>query len=303
MRKVDVERPFRDVYRRLDLEEEREAASGGGAAAHAAHTWRRRQLERARALAPFLPPGCFLSGRTAAVIWRLPVPVADSEDLEVACFSPGRALRRRGVRGSRVDPRFVTVTAHEGLPVTDAVSTWCMLATRLGRWDAVALGDSVIRQPRIPGTRHLTRAPHATLEELERAAAAPYRRGRESLLGMLPNLSPHSASAPESHLRLALAEWGVPEPALDFDVFDGGGVLLGCSEIAFPDYRVAHEYEGAHHMTETAQWNRDIHKYRAYARNGWDVIRVTAELLYRRRDELREQTFDALAQRGWVPSR
>ncbi|WP_053383978.1 hypothetical protein [Leucobacter celer] len=90
-------------------------------------------------------------------------------------------------------------------------------------------------------------------------------------------------------------------PALDFDVYGLGGRLLGCSEIAFPEYRVVQEYEGDHHRTDTGQWNRDVQKHRDYARAGWDVIRVTSELLYRRRAELRAQTFDALVKGGWTP--
>ncbi|MBK0418073.1 hypothetical protein JD276_03390 [Leucobacter sp. CSA1] len=84
-------------------------------------------------------------------------------------------------------------------------------------------------------------------------------------------------------------------------MFDDAGRLLGCSEIAFPEHLVAHEYEGDRHRTEPAQWNRDIRKYRDYGSAGWEVIRVTSQLLYVRANELREQTFDALRRHGWTP--
>lgn len=300
---ADIEHPFHGVYRRRDGEPK---ASGGIGPSLDPRTgsaeWRRRQLRNAQTLAPFLPPGFFFCGRTAAVIWRLPVPAARSEDLEVACFSPGRALRMRGVRGSRIDPRLAGITRRHGLPVTDAATTWCLLAPGLAVRDGVALGDAAIRRPRIPGTRRLEREPYATPEDLERATMVPFRRRRPALLGMLPLLSTQSASAPETHLRLMLQEWGLPELTLDFDVRGERGELLGCSEMVFREFRLACEYEGDHHRIETVQWNRDIQKYRDYARAGWDAIRVTSDLLYRRRNALRGQILDALVQRGWVPS-
>ncbi len=85
---------------------------------------------------------------------------------------------------------------------------------------------------------------------------------------------------------------------LDHDVRAHDGRLLGCSEFAYPELRLALEYEGAHHRTETRQWNRDIEKYQHYAQAGWEVLRVTADLLYPRRDELRARVFEALARRS-----
>ncbi|MFT4232916.1 MAG: hypothetical protein QM606_09110 [Leucobacter sp.] len=297
LRGEGVERPFHGVCRRI----EQTAGPLPGGELHPAETWRGRQLHLAQTLAPFLPDGYFFCGRTAAVIWGVPVPAHPEDVVEVACFSPRRALRMSGVRGSRVDARLARVVRREGLPVTDVATTWCALAPCLPWRDGVALGDGAIRQVRIPGTRRLKRSPYATLDDLERAANAPYRRGRETLAAMLPVLSPHSASAPESHLRLMLADWGAPTPELDFDVYDSGGRLLGCSEVAFPEFRVAHEYEGDHHRTDRRQWDRDVAKLRDYANAGWDPIRVTAQLMYRDPQRLRRQTFEALANRGWHP--
>jgi hypothetical protein len=114
-------------------------------------------------------------------------------------------------------------------------------------------------------------------------------------------LSPHSASPPESHMRLQLQAWGFPQPALDYDVYDLHGRLLGCSEIAFPDFKVALEYEGDHHRTSQKQWNRDIEKVHDYTVAGWITIRVTGQLLYVRTQELFCAVDEALRSRGWRP--
>lgn len=222
-----------------------------------------------------------------------------SADLEVSTFQPNRAPRREGLRASQAKPGLLRVVEHRGVPMTDPASTWAMVAAGLELRDGIALGDAVIRRPRIPGTARLERPPLATTADLEGIVAAGRRRGIARLREALPLLSPHSASPPESHLRLLLREWDMPNPELDFDVFDAHGRLLGCSEIAFPEFHLAMEYEGLGHLVGARQWNRDIAKYRDYASAGWEALRVTAELLYRRRAELRRQLVEALTRRGW----
>lgn len=70
-------------------------------------------------------------------------------------------------------------------------------------------------------------------------------------------------------------------PPLECDAYDHRGRFLGCSEIAFPEYKTAFEDEGDHHGVDRRQRNRDIEKYQNCVDAGWQVIRVTAHLLYR----------------------
>ena len=271
-----------------------------------------RIVERARALARVLPPGYAFSGLTAAAIWGLPLPrdagrgsgsgpgvVALDPELEVACHHPLRGLRRQGVSCVRVSSHLASFVVHRGLPVTNPASTWAMLAPRLDRGSAIALGDAVLHIDRIPGTNRVARPPLATLPELQWAIDAGRRRGAAALRAQLPLLSTRSASAPESHLRVLLMDWDAPEPTLDYDVRAHNGMLLGCSEIAYPELRLAFEYEGDHHRTDRFQWNRDIAKYQAYTRSGWEVMRITASAMYGNPDRLRDQVFEALGRRGW----
>lgn len=265
---------------------------------HPASRWRRTQLERALALGACLPPGLFFAHRTAAVLWGLPVPADFDSRLDVACFAPARAPRRPGLHASKVAHHLARVVEHRNAQVTDPASTWAMLAPRLEFRDGVALGDAVIHTPRFPGTTRLKRPPFALLEDLVSAARGP-RSGAGRLRAMLPLLSEQSASAPETHLRLLIREWGLFEVALDHDVFDSAGRLLGCSELAFPRYRLALEYEGAHHFTQAQQWTRDLEKYHDYAEAGWEAFRVTSRMLYRKQSQLQRQLFSALRRRGW----
>lgn len=299
LRQADLEHPFYGTYRRLRYD-------GGSTSAslQSRHElWKQRQLELAATLMQRLPPDTLFGGRTAAAIWDLPMPHVPDDTLELVRLSPGRSLRLDRVRCTRIEAKYVRTTQHRGFPVTDAASTWCMLAPRLPWKDGIALGDGVIHRPRVPGTRRLRHRPYSTIEQLERLATMPRRRGGALLAEMTARLSTQSASAPESHLRLALAEWQLPDPRLDYDVRDSNGRLLGCSEIAWPELRLVQEYEGDHHRTNVAQWNRDLQKYSDYRKAGWEIMRVTADLLYRRPGQLRRDTVELLGRQGWSPGR
>ncbi|MCB1274622.1 MAG: hypothetical protein KDB25_09570 [Leucobacter sp.] len=294
LRHADVTRIAHGLYARSS------ALAPDTGSAHPDELWRIRQVEASRAVAPLLSERLFFTGATAAAIWGLPVRATGSADLEVSTFHPHRAPRRTGLRATQVKRELVRVVEHCGLRVIDPASTWAVLGGRLALPDCVALGDAVIRQPRYPGTARLKRPPLAAPDDLGHMVTRGRRAGIARLRDALPLLSPHSASPPESHLRLLIGEWRLPAPALDFDVRDAHGRLLGCSELAFPAFRLAVEYEGRGHMTDAQQWNRDIEKYRDYTAADWETLRVTAELLYGRRRELRSQLIEALTRRGWA---
>ncbi|MEV8337695.1 hypothetical protein [Leucobacter sp. NPDC077196] len=291
----DVERVLHGVYRRVVPV--RESVSPD----HPAASWRNRQLVRARAAAHTLHTRHCFSHATAAVIHGLPVPARNDDRIDIASLEGNHPPRMTGVRGRYLSAAHIKLTVVARLPVPSPADVWAMLGCELSLPDLVALGDAVIRRPRIPGTRRLERPPLATVDDLAAIVEVVQRRGNAALRTALPLLETGSASAPESHFRLLLMKWGLPEPALDYDVYDDQGRLLGASELAFPQYRLALEYEGAHHRVQTRQWNRDIDKYHAYEAAGWRVIRVTASLQYTRTRELRSRVETALRQRGWAP--
>ena len=288
----DLARPFRGVYERGDLHPEPEAV-------HPAEAWRRRQRSLAAAFSVAMMPAVFFTGRTAAALWQLPIPAGLNDDLEVAVYAPHRAVRRGGIRGSQVRAHLVELTEVRGMPVITPASVWAVLASGLELRDRVALGDAVLHRQRIGGSERVARQPHATLVDIERLVDAGPRPGLHLLRAALPLLTDRAASAPESHLRLSLSHWGFPTPELDFDVYSSSGVFLGCSEFAFPEFRVVLEYEGNHHLVHPDQWNRDIEKYHDYASAGWTVVRVTASLLYREPTTLRRRIAEALVRGGW----
>lgn len=242
-----------------------------------------------------MPETAFFTGRSAAALWSLPIDPGDL--LTVAIHSPGRAPRARGVRGIRVEPHLSHVCELDGIPLTTPASTWASLARELSVTELVTIGDAIVRVPRDRyGVQH-PQAALATTAHLAAAARAGARAGIARLRTALPLIRVGSMSPPETELRLALADAGMPTPSLDVEIRDFEGRLLGISELVFDAHRVVVEVEGDHHRTDRAQWQRDLDKYADYAAAGWDVVRVTSS-------DVRVGTglariADALTRHGW----
>lgn len=297
LRRRDLESSFRGVYRRLSPTPDHVIAGGR----HEPLDWQTEHLRKARAFSTLMrDKQWFFCGITAALIWRLPVPNDERTDLEVAVHAPLRPPKRRGIRGFQVRPALADVRELAITRVTTPSSTWAILGSRCGLHDLVAVGDAVVRRERIPRTARLQQPPLATLEDLRFEIDRGRRTGLSRLRQATELIRTGSASAPETHMRLLLTQAGLPEPTLDFDVYDGRGRFLGCSEIAYPGQRTAFEYESEHHRVDRQQWNRDIEKYQDYADAGWRVIRVTSHLLYREPDLLVRQAKHALGRRAAV---
>ena len=89
----------------------------------------------------------------------------------------------------------------------------------------------------------------------------------------------------ESLLRLVLRRHRLPEPVIGSPVDLGAG-FLEHPDLAYPDERIAIEFEGDRHRTDRRQWQRDIERYERFADAGWRVIRVTAAQLFGATHEL-----------------
>jgi hypothetical protein len=253
---------------------------------------RRLRVARARQYAPGLHTGHFFSHQTAAAVWGAPLPlefaadgeVADSADLVLHVSASGHIPfpRATGIKGHRTLRRLTEVTEHDGLRVSSPAATWASLGT-LPLFDLVALGDFCCRRWRSGhGRPHAGRPPLATIEGLQSMLDAGRRRGADRLRTALSLVREDSWSPRESHVRCILLTAGLPEPELNFDVFDRRGRFLGCVDMAYAGERVAIEYLG---MLHGERWARDVERLAALRAAGWTVIEVTSPLL-KRPDEL-----------------
>lgn len=237
---------------------------------------------------PRLTSAQFFSHTTAAMLWDLPLPASSSANLHVSARPPAREPRTRGVTGHRLDVPIEQLTLRHGLPVPTPAETWAQLGS-LHRVDQlVAVGDAIL-------TRRL--AEHTDLLE---AALRLARRGVSDLREALPLLRAGAESPRETVVRLILVRAGLPEPELNRDLHDEDGSFIARLDLAYPDYRVAVEYDGRQHA-DLAQFRRDADRWPAIAARGWLLVRVVDHHLLDPARCVVDPVARALRSRGWRP--
>ncbi|NUU07724.1 hypothetical protein [Leifsonia sp. C5G2] len=210
-------------------------------------------------------PDLVFSHVTALKLYGAPLPARarDDERIHVTVAAPARAPQIAGVAGHVA--RRLRVCQHRGLPVTDPAQSWVDASAILERPELVAVGDYFVAHGL------------ADIESLgEALGEARGRRGLATARLALPLVRAGSESPSESLLRVTLHDAGMPAPSLNFSVFDRQARFVARVDLAYPDQRVAVEYEGDHHRTDKAQWHKDIHRQGRLEDLGWRIIRVTA---------------------------
>jgi hypothetical protein len=99
----------------------------------------------------------------------------------------------------------------------------------------------------------------------------------------------------ETRARLLLIDAGLPDPRLNVDVYDAHGGFIACVDLAYPEFKVAIEYQGQLHGE---QYARDIERIERLRADGWIVIQVTSHNL-RYPNVVARRTYEALRSRGW----
>jgi len=241
------------------------------------------------------PPGHFFSHVTAARLWRIPLPRALEVRgaLDVAVVKPRAVPRATGVRGHRLVPHDLSVRLRFGLPVSDAVSTWCQLGTVLGHDDLVAAGDYLVRIPRIqePGECR----PFARPDDLAAVAAAHRGPGTRALRAAAALVREGADSRRETLLRLLLLRAGLPEPELNQEIFGSSGDSLGYADILYRKQGVIVEYDGDQHRVDYDQFEKDAVRLDSFRRVVREVIQVRKKGLYEGREDTVARVRRALA--------
>ena len=100
----------------------------------------------------------------------------------------------------------------------------------------------------------------------------------------------------ETRLRLLLLDAGAPPLNAQHDIRDERGRLLGRADLAYPQWRIALEYEGDHHR-EREQFRRDVTRLNALRAAGWIVLRFTADDVLRHPGRVVEEVARAVRER------
>jgi len=245
-------------------------------------------LEKCVAYGPRLTSAQFFSHETAAALWEMPMPRAHFDRIHVSAIAPAREPRTIGVIGHRLMISADCLTLRHGLPVTTAAETWAQLAATTKEDDLVAIGD------------HLLTHGLADRDDLAEACARLRRRGAADLAPALASIRPGAESPRESQVRLILVRAGLPEPELNWTLCDANGGFVARLDMAYPDHRVAVEYDGRQHA-DVAQFRRDADRWPAIASQGWNLVRVVDHHLRDPDRRIVGPTVRALRARGWRP--
>ncbi len=189
--------------------------------------------------------GAYASHFTAAEIWGGWVPHQPLTHISVAAGET--RSRRQGLKAHEAKGS-VTVLVHQRVRVSSPVDTFLAMAALLDLVDLVVLGDSLVRQSRTTPERLVQAAsvcsgPGA---RLARRAARLVRRGVDSPM--------------ESRLRMLIVLAGLPEPRVNWIVYDDNGKWRMRFDLSYPALRLVIEYDDRQHAEDDTQWDRDIER-------------------------------------------
>ena len=234
----------------------------------------------------------FFSHITAARLWGLPVPrrLELRREIDVSVFRPANPPQAAGVIGHQIS-RSVPLRVVSGLSVAPPVETWLQLGAVLGLDDLIIAADSLVRRKR----------PLAALDQLGVALANAYRRpGLRLLREALREVRAGTDSPRETLTRLIITRAGLPEPVVHFEVHNDRGDFVGTPDLFYPRYRIALEYEGDGHRTDTRTFNDDIERAELFQEAGCRYVRITRDHVDRPH-RLVSRVRNVLIQRGWAP--
>ncbi|KNY05898.1 endonuclease domain-containing protein [Microbacterium sp. GCS4] len=234
-------------------------------------------LETVSCYVPRLRDGQRFVGTTAVRLWGLPCPTGwrADEPLHIAVGHRRNPPRTHGVAGRRLALSRAQTWRVHGVPVVDPVAAVLSCAPELTADQLVVMLDAVITSSgNYPGLREVRR-PRVTREEL--ASRVQDWRGSAGIATVrwaLRRTRDAVESPKETQTRLLIVDAGLPEPVIQHEVWSGGEFVARV-DLAYPDQRIAIEYEGDGHRTDKAQWRRDIARQRRLEDLGWIVIRLT----------------------------
>jgi hypothetical protein len=241
-----------------------------------------------RAAVLTLPPTAMLAGTSAAYLYGVEHAAGQSDTVHVITSPEHRLSPRRGLRIHVCTPAPVDVLESPGLRRTSPVRT---------AWDVAGWLEPIRAVPVVDGLLALGLL---TLDDLRE-----YVRDREGSRGWrrtarVASLADGGAqSVPESQLRVRFVLAGLPRPVTQHPVRVSDRLVLH-PDLAWPEYRVAVEYDGRWHGDDD-RLDLDRDRLNELTRAGWRVVHVTSRGLHRNFPRILAGVREALISRGWRP--
>lgn len=197
---------------------------------------------------------------------------------------PGTRWRPAGTTVHRRDGSPWII--HRQRPITPAETTFLELAADLELVDLVVLGDSLLRKK------------HTSCERLVAAAAQAEGRNATRAREAASLVRTRAESAKETKTRLLLFFANLPEPERNYEILDEHGQLKFRLDLAYPELKIAIEYDGDYHFDSAEQRHKDRVRREWLMANGWQVITIVATDLWRRPQQILARVEQALAAAG-----
>jgi hypothetical protein len=236
---------------------------------HAVPDSRQLRLDAVRLVLPLWATIC---GLTAAWLYGADVRREGDLDIHICCPEGRRIRSREGLKVCQETLGPDDITTIDGLAITTAVRTSFDCARWLRGVERVVVLDALARSGLAPvdDVRAYIRTKHR-LRNLRRAESA------------LDLADPLAESAMETRVRVSIVEAGLPVPVSQYNVFGPDGVFVARLDLAYPELRLAIEYDGAFHWQQRRADDRRRSRLREL---GWTVLVYSAEDYYHRHDQM-----------------
>lgn len=210
-----------------------------------------------------LPVGAGFTGLSAALLWGVPDIATAGDPVEVVVPRGGRWHPGSGVvvRRTASAPRLERVGRW---PCTSRIETAVGLIRHGDPDEAVVLLD-----------RLLAGGLTTLLDVQDAVATLPRGRGSAQARRVAGLADAHAESPQETRLRLLLVRSGLPVPVTQFRLFDDEGFVARL-DLAYPDLRIAIEYDGLWHGERKAFLD-DRRRLNRLTAAGWIVVHVTLD--------------------------
>lgn len=153
------------------------------------------------------------------------------------------------------------------IPIVELPVCWFQLAAESSLDEMVELADAMTCR------QHPVTSLQSLWDVVERHVGA---RGVTTARAALELAMELTEAIPETDLRLLLVRAGLKCPVVSFAIRDRTGRVVFWLDLAYPEAKLAIEYDGAIHVGDRSRMERDQQRRRALEDLGWRIITVTA---------------------------
>lgn len=253
---------------------------------HALNSRQRETLAQCVKEADRLGQNLLFGMTTALILHGVPLPAdCDLDNSRLHTVSGSREKRVRSNKSMLCAHvwKFVPQAHKSQLStrvfVLDVFHVWAQMASHISLESLIVLGDSIIT---VVSRRRKCDAEQVYRELVRFVKSLTGFVGRPLCIRALSLIMPGSASPKESEKRISLRLHGIPQPMLNYAVpnavFASSGAAMTL-DLAWPQYKVAVEYDGDQHRTDKTQWRNDREKRGKLVGRGWLIFTATAASL------------------------